>query len=316
MKVLSSVFLPLLLCALILVLGFFMPALFGRVLPDFKDEPQTVSIAGAESPLYIENAVEVALPPWDVIDETHAASFSDLADFSDQGVEQVDALLTGYLEPFIPNAQIALDHPFYQSLLIQNNLLFTRDFRVTTSFAAYTVDLVVTTDGLPLYVHTRESGTETAPVSDPEALEKDLAAALDICFSYLENRMSDPYALNEISAVWLVEEAQSVYPDTYVPVFAEVFSTLFRQVDTDTDGYLQTEILYLWEEVLRNRQDIYSLTYENETLLVVTDDQNHLCILFFDGAQARVTGISVDTALLGYSASPTPLPSERISAER
>ncbi|MGN0479306.1 MAG: hypothetical protein ACI4GO_07715 [Hominenteromicrobium sp.] len=314
MKFFRSVLLPALLCAMILALGFFMPGLLGRVSPDFRDEPQTVSVAGAESPLYIENTVEVALPPWDIIDETRAASFSDLADFSDRAAEQVDALLTGYLEPFIPDARITPDHPFYQSLLIQNDLLFTRDFRVTTASAAYTVDVVITTDGIPLYIHTRELGTETAPASDPEVLEDDLASALGICSAYLENWMYGQ-PLNEMSPVWLVEEAEIVCPNTYVPVFAEVFSALFSRVDADADGYLQNELLYLWDEVLRNRQDIYSLTYENETLLVVTDDQNHLCLLFFDGTQARVTGISVDAALLGYSAAPTPLPTENNAAE-
>ena len=313
MKILRNVVLPLLLCALILALGFFAPRFYLHCAPDFTDNVQTVSIAGAESPLYIENTVEIVLPPWDQIDETHAASFPTLTQFNAQTANQIDATLLNVLRSFVPNPQLIQDTSFYDELRVSNELLFLRDFAVSTEEGdTYTVDFVYTNVGLPLYVHARELNRETAPAADAAALERDFETARENCLAYISD--TDIGEIAAISSV-LLDEMERSYPDTYVPTFMRVLLSLLY-CQTEYDSYLDIEISNLWQSILQDMQDCYTLTYKDETLLVMTDSRNRPCTLFFDGASDRVTGFSIDAALLGYSASPTPLPSESIPAER
>lgn len=305
MKILRSVVLPLLLCALILALGFFAPRFYLRCAPDFTDDEQTVSIAGAESPLYIENTVEIVLPPWNLIDETHAASFPTLAQFNTQAANQIDATLLNVLRPFVPNPQLIQDTSFYDELRVSNKLLFLRDFAFTTGEEGdYAVDFVCTYVGIPLYVHARETGHETAPAADADALERDFETARENCLAYISDA-----DIGEIAAISsaLLDEMERSYPDTYVPTFMRVLLSPLN-CQTEYDSYLDIEISNLWRSILQDMQDCYTLTYKNETLLVMTDSRNRPCTLFFDGASDRVTGYSVDAAILGFTEKPTPTP--------
>lgn len=71
-----SVFLPLFLCAAILTLGYFSPALFSRVMPNFKNKESAAQITGAESPLYLEDPSSLVLPPWNDIDDSKSQVYA------------------------------------------------------------------------------------------------------------------------------------------------------------------------------------------------------------------------------------------------
>lgn len=71
-----SVFLPLFLCAAILTLGYFSPALFSRVMPNFKNKESAAQITGAESPLYLEDPSSLILPPWNEIDDSKSQMYA------------------------------------------------------------------------------------------------------------------------------------------------------------------------------------------------------------------------------------------------
>ncbi len=97
MKFLRTVLLPLLLCGIILTVGFCSPTLFSAVVSDHKGQTERVAIAGQENPLYLENTAEVSLPPWDAIGDDRGAwhsadllyAFSTL-DYSWRPFEAVD----------------------------------------------------------------------------------------------------------------------------------------------------------------------------------------------------------------------------------
>lgn len=72
-----SVFLPLFLCAAILTLGYFSPALFSRVMPNFKNKESSAQITGAESPLYLEDPSSLILPPWNEIDTSKSSIYAN-----------------------------------------------------------------------------------------------------------------------------------------------------------------------------------------------------------------------------------------------
>ena len=76
MKFLRTVLLPLLLCGIILTVGFCSPTLFSAVVSDHKGRTERVAIAGQENPLYLENAAEVSLPPWDAIGDDRGVPLS------------------------------------------------------------------------------------------------------------------------------------------------------------------------------------------------------------------------------------------------
>ncbi|MFR8209394.1 hypothetical protein [Hominenteromicrobium sp.] len=48
----------------------FLPTLFSRVMPNFKNKESAAQITGAESPLYLEDPSSLVLPPWNDIDDS------------------------------------------------------------------------------------------------------------------------------------------------------------------------------------------------------------------------------------------------------
>ena len=57
----------------------------------------------------------------------------------------------------------------------------------------------------------------------------------------------------------------------------------------------------VWLSILLHCEDIYTLTYKNETLLVMVDEENLISYLFFDALTNRVTGYSIDPRLVSLS---------------
>ena len=95
MKFLRTVLLPLLLCGIILTVGFCSPTLFSAVVSDHKGRTERVAIAGQENPLYLENAAEVSLPPWDAIGDDRGVPLSA---YSASTAEDVNSFILALLK--------------------------------------------------------------------------------------------------------------------------------------------------------------------------------------------------------------------------
>lgn len=323
---LRTVLLPALLCAVIFALGFFMPVLYERTAQDFKNEPQTISVAGAESPLYIEGGATVLLPPWDIIGDSEGVSLSNLPPSDDEIYLGINHYVTNMIRPFAPYGASGLPvsgTDFVPALHMYNDrLFFLRDFHYTSEGGGeYVLNLVFTAEFFhPLYVHVYPA-SDPSPVADENALLRDLEATRDLFLLYqkeIENAVGIAMDDAEGFLKNLLDSAESTYPDTYVPSLTEAFLFFLNPYNTyDNTGTwsVSYDYCYAWQELLWNMQDSYTLTYENETLLVMTDSQNYPYTLFFDGTSQHITGFSLDAALFGYSY-PSPTEEDALDGER
>lgn len=161
----------------------------------------------------------------------------------------------------------------------QNHLLFLQDHSCSFRFddsaddAPYMLDLVL--DGrkmFPVYLHLQ------AEQSSPVAEENELRNAMDQIVSKFKydfwQEGLDP-----------IDSLNSMRTTAYKTSLAEA---LLRLLSHDIFSY------DVWQSILLNCREIYTLTYKNETLLVMADDQNLTCCLFFDALTNRVTGYSID----------------------
>ena len=60
--------------------------------------------------------------------------------------------------------------------------------------------------------------------------------------------------------------------------------------------------MWMWHDLLNTIQDSYALTYDDETVVVLTDYGNRPYTLYYDGSRDRITGFGLDASLVSYSA--------------
>lgn len=323
MKIIRTFLIPLLLCGAILAVGLFSPYLFNTVSPDYRDEAQSVSIAGAESPLYIENEVDVSLPPWDVIGDAAGTLLMDTLtegeNVTAEGVNLMNTYIANLVEAFGPRPADGED--FCSKMRVADQqLLFLRDYRYTPPGSGqYTLDLVLTSSAFPLYAHVRTADASPSPVSDTEAFEKDFILVRELFLPPLMDELGyeatddsaqTVYIKDTLSAV--TDQASEMYPDSYVPALTDALGSMTLFFSDPLAGTTESSsILYEWQNILLGTQDFYTMTYENETVIVLTDYNNRPYTLFFDGTENKCTGFGFDAEEFGYTSSPTPRPIER-----
>ncbi len=299
MKILHTAVFPLLLCALILALGFGAPALFNRLVPDQKGQVETVAIAGKESPLYLETDTDIALPPWDVI----SGEGVPLSSYTND-VDLDSADLNTYIAMLVEQLGLAQDRyeDYCAKLYVYNDqLLYLRDYELDCG-DRYTLDVVLLMNTFaPLYLHVRNTTYDTAPVDSPDTLLSDFsnAAALWIELSQTSDAIEQQLLL-EMDA-----QAAEMDAEDRARIFVDFFSMPLRQISAlNADSlfyYRFVEEAYTWQNTLYAMLDTYTLTYEDETVIVLTNNFNRACTIYFDGAHNRVTGFGFDAATLGYS---------------
>lgn len=189
MKRFRTILIPLLLCALVLAAGFGLPALFGRAVPDYKNAPEPIAIAGKESPLYLEDDTDIALPPWDAV----AAGGSSVLLSDYLGAAQIDGdFVNDYIRSLVGlfAAVPAEDENFLSALrVLDGTLLYLRGYTYTaTDGEQYTLGLVLDNSAaLPLSVHVRPLSDKTHPAASPDLL----LSAFQEAFQFWKTQLSE-----------------------------------------------------------------------------------------------------------------------------
>lgn len=321
MRFFRTVFIPLLLCGAILAVGFFSPALFSALVSDRKNQAERVAIAGKESPLYLEGDTELTLPPWDVI----GGPGTPLSAYSDDVWSSLNSYVAALLELF--DCAPARSEDFTGSMYVYDDrLLYLRDYPFQSADRC-TLDLVLDYESmLPIYFHVRSLAHDTAPADSPDALLTSFRRAADIWTGTLTRY----YASGSVLTwdVFRDQIAQDTYTDAYAHedavtlAFIQFFNAVALQFDVpptadseDSENNSEDSgnmwySLGLWESILISMQDCYTLTYDSETVLVLTDSSNFPCTLYYDADQNQVTGFGIDAARFGYTAEATSRPIE------
>ena len=139
MKFLRTVLLPLLLCGIILTVGFCSPTLFSAVVSDHKGRTERVAIAGQENPLYLENTAEVSLPPWDAIGDDRGGPLSA---YSASTAKDVNSFILALLKLF--GAPPAAQEDFAAEMRVHNGQLISlRDYRYNSGDLYHTARAAV-----------------------------------------------------------------------------------------------------------------------------------------------------------------------------
>lgn len=308
MKFLRTVLLPLLLCGIILTVGFCSPTLFSAVVSDHKGQTERVAIAGQENPLYLENAAEVSLPPWDAIGDDRGVPLSA---YSASTAEDVNSFIPALLKLF--GAPPAAQEDFAAEMRVHNGQLISlRDYRYNSG-DLYALDLVLQYDTLlPIYMHTRCLAYDTQPADDAEALLDDFRSAADLWNSYtydvyalLPSDDADAIAQLYETARVVQDDAQAMFPDSGIPGFVQFFNRIgmeFAVISGQPANSDYVWYMWMWHDLLNSIQDSYALTYDDETVVVLTDYGNRPYTLYYDGSRDRITGFGLDASLVSYSA--------------
>lgn len=308
MKFLRTVLLPLLLCGIILTVGFCSPTLFSAVVSDHKGRTERVAIAGQENPLYLENTAEVSLPPWDAIGDDRGVPLSA---YSASTAEDVNSFILALLKLF--GAPPAAQEDFAAEMRVHNGQLISlRDYRYNSG-DLYTLDLVLHYDTLlPIYMHTRCLAYDTQPADDAEALLDDFRSAADLWNSYtydvyalLPSDDADAIAQLYETARVVQDDAQAMFPDSGIPGFVQFFNRIgmeFAVISGQPANSDYVWYMWMWHDLLNSIQDSYALTYDDETVVVLTDYGNRPYTLYYDGSRDRITGFGLDASLVSYSA--------------
>lgn len=308
MKFLRTVLLPLLLCGIILTVGFCSPTLFSAVVSDHKGQTERVAIAGQENPLYLENAAEVSLPPWDAIGDDRGVPLSA---YSASTAKDVNSFILALLKLFgaPPDAQ----EDFAAEMRVHNGQLISlRDYRYNSG-DLYALDLVLHYDTLlPIYMHTRCLAYDTQPAADTEALLDDFRSAADLWNSYtyevyalLPSDDADTIVQLDEAAAVVQDDALSLFPDRSVSSFVQFFNRIGMEIDALSGQSGRSDYAWytwMWHDLLNSVQDSYALTYDDETVVVLTDYGNRPYTLYYDGSRDRITGFGLDASLVSYSA--------------
>lgn len=308
MKFLRTVLLPLLLCGIILTVGFCSPTLFSAVVSDHKGQTERVAIAGQENPLYLENTAEVSLPPWDAIGDDRGVPLSA---YSASTAEDVNSFILALLKLFgaPPDAQ----EDFAAEMRVHNGQLISlRDYRYNSG-DLYALDLVLHYDTLlPIYMHTRCLAYDTQPAADTKALLDDFRSAADLWSSYtydvyalLPSDDADAIVQLDEAAAVVQDDAQAMFPDSGIPGFVQFFNRIgmeFAALSGQPGRSDYVWYTWMWHDLLNTIQDSYALTYDDETVVVLTDYGNRPYTLYYDGSRDRITGFGLDASLVSYSA--------------
>ena len=305
MKFLRTVLLPLLLCGIILTVGFCSPTLFSAVVSDHKGQTERVAIAGQENPLYLENAAEVSLPPWNPIDDDRGVPLSA---YSASTGEDVNSFILALLKLF--GVPPAAQEDFAAEMRVHNGQLISlRDYRYNSG-DLYALDLVLQYDTLlPIYMHTRCLAYDTQPADDAEALLDDFRSAADLWNSYtydvaLSYDADAIVQLDEAAAV-VQAAALSLFPDSSVSGFVQFFNRIGMEIDALSGQSGRSDYvwyMWMWHDLLNSVQDSYALTYDDETVVVLTDYGNRPYTLYYDGSRDRITGFGLDASFVDYFA--------------
>lgn len=288
MKIFRTVFLPLLLCSVILLSGYFSPLLFDRLTPDLRNKAEYVSIAAADSPMYLENTEEVILPPWDEINMDQAGKLLEtfaIADYEQMELSTYVNDHTAALFRTISTTNWDQFDGIAEAMRIhEDHLLFLQDYPCSFRFMEsveethYMLDYVL--DGrsiFPVCLHLK--GEKTMPVEDETALRDSLEHIVSqVTYDFLHKDLNAVASLT-----YYMEDGEYTTPLT---------DAVLRLLSFNSSSYK------VWLYILLNCQDIYTLTYQNETLLVMVDRQNLISCLFFDAATNQVTGYSIDPQLV------------------
>ena len=305
MKFLRTVLLPLLLCGIILTVGFCSPTLFSAVVSDHKGRTERVAIAGQENPLYLENTAEVSLPPWDAIGDDRGVPLSA---YSASTAEDVNSFILALLKLF--GAPPAAQEDFAAEMRVHNGQLISlRDYRYNSG-DLYALDLVLQYDTLlPIYMHTRCLAYDTQPAADTEALLDNFRSAADLWNSYtydvaLSYDADAIVQLDEAAAV-VQDDALSLFPDSSVSSFVQFFNRIGMEIDALSGQSGRSDYVWytwMWHDLLNSVQDSYALTYDDETVVVLTDYGNRPYTLYYDGSRDRITGFGLDASFVDYFA--------------
>lgn len=308
MKFLRTVLLPLLLCGIILTVGFCSPTLFSAVVSDHKGQTERVAIAGQENPLYLENTAEVSLPPWDAIGDDRGVPLSA---YSASTAEDVNSFILALLELF--GVPPAAQEDFAAEMRVHNGQLISlRDYRYNSG-DLYALDLVLHYDTLlPIYMHTRCLAYDTQPADDAEALLDDFRSAAELWNSYtydvyalLPSDDADAIVQLDEAAAVVQDDALSLFPDSSVSSFVQFFNRIGMEIDALSGQSGRSDYVWytwMWHDLLNSVQDSYALTYDDETVVVLTDYGNRPYTLYYDGSRDRITGFGLDASLVSYSA--------------
>lgn len=290
MKSYRTVILPLLLCFVILLSGYFSPVLFDRLIPDPRNQVEPITVEAADNPMYLERIDTVILPPWDdiAIDQaepllaTFTVTDSEKAALSRQIETDMQVLF-----PVTSTDDTLQYHDMTEALQIYgNNLLFLQDhscsFRLdaSTEEAPYTLDYALDVwNTYPVYLHLQ--GEKTAPLADGSTLRDHLEQVITELKRDYRKKDFDP-----------VDSLKEMDVDKSAKPLTEALVRLLSHDSTDKK---------VWMSILLNCRDIYTLTYENETLVVMVDKENLISCLFFDALTNRVTGYGIDPQLISLS---------------
>ena len=137
-------------------------------------------------------------------------------------------------------------------------------------------------NNFPISLHLK--GEETAPVSDERELRDNLDQIIDI--------LKQGFLHLDIDPILNLSDPNTIYVGRYTEPLSDAFKALL--------SYDQTSYC-VWLSIILNCQNIYSLTYNNETLLVMVDTENLISCLFFDAHTNRITGYSLDPKLVSLS---------------
>lgn len=307
MKFLRTVLLPLLLCGIILTVGFCSPTLFSAVVSDHKGRTERVAIAGQENPLYLENAAEVSLPPWDAIGDDRGIPLSA---YSTSTAKDVNSFIPALLELF--GVPPAAQEDFAAEMRVHNGQLISlRDYRYNSG-DLYALDLVLHYDTLlPIYIHTRCLAYDTQPAADTKALLEDFRTAAELWSNstYVVYSLpgSDAGAMEQLdeAAAVVQDDALALFPDSSVSHFVRFFNRIGMEFAALSGQPASSDYMWymrMWHDLLLSIQDSYTLTYGDESVVVFTDYSNRPYTLYYDGSRDRITGFGLDASFVDYFA--------------
>ena len=147
--------------------------------------------------------------------------------------------------------------------------------------APYKLDYVM--DGwniFPVSLHIKSE--ETAPVTD----ESDLRNSMDQLIVTLRQGLRSGLNVDPIHTL------NTMYVGKYTEPLTDALVGLISHDEVSTN---------VWLTILLSCQNVYTLTHNNETLLVMVDDKNLISCLFFDANTNRITGYSLDPRLVSLS---------------
>lgn len=302
MKRFRTILIPLLLCALVLAAGFGLPALFGRAVPDYKNAPEPIAIAGKESPLYLEDDTDIALPPWDAV----AAGGSSVLLSDYLGAAQIDGdFVNDYIRSLVGlfAAVPAEDENFLSAMrVLDGTLLYLRGYTYTaTDGEQYTLGLVLDNSAaLPLSVHVRPLSDKTHPAASPDLLLSAFQEAFQFWKTQLSERPEIYTADKDARMLWFQDSLDLAYGacSGSAAQLVSQFCTFLMACETiQLDGSAWTEAIFApgYLEVG------YAISYEDETVIVLTDYSNTPYTLYYDGAAQKITGFGLDARLAGYT---------------